>query len=124
VALGSPAEKEALRKTAEARQINLRYFDDNRVGVSLNETTTLNEVKTLVEVFAEGTRRSNHIDIAGLADTIELQYPAGLTRQSAYLTHPVFNRHHSEHEMLRYLKSLENKDLSLTHSMIRWAAAR
>ncbi len=118
VALGSPAEKEALRKTAEARQINLRYFDDNRVGVSLNETTTVNEVKTLVEVFAEGTGRSNHIDIAGIADTIALQYPAGLTRQSAYLTHPVFNRHHSEHEMLRYLKSLENKDLSLTHSMI------
>ncbi|HEX8532199.1 MAG TPA: aminomethyl-transferring glycine dehydrogenase, partial [Cytophagales bacterium] len=118
VALGSPAEKEALRKTAEARQLNLRYFDDNRVGVALNETTTLNEVTKLVEVFAEGTGRTNHIDIAGLANTIELQYPEALTRQSAYLTHPVFNRHHSEHEMLRYLKSLENKDLSLTHSMI------
>jgi glycine dehydrogenase len=118
VTLDSPATKEALRKATEARQLNLRYFDDTRVSVSLNETTTLDEVKTLMEVFAEGTGRSNHIDIAALADTIELQYPAGLTRQSAYLTHPVFNRHHSEHEMLRYLKSLENKDLSLTHSMI------
>ncbi len=118
VALGSPAEKEALRKAAEARQINLRYFDDNRVGVSLNETTTLDEVKTLVEVFAEGGGRSNHIDMGALAGDIRLQYPQALTRQSSYLTHPVFNRHHSEHEMLRYLKALENKDLSLAHSMI------
>ncbi len=118
VALASGTEVTALRKASEARRINLRYFGDNRVSAALNETTTIADVRTLVEVFAEAGGRSNHIDLDTLAADISLEYPENLLRQSAYLTHPVFNTHHSEHEMLRYLKALENKDLSLTHSMI------
>ena len=59
-----------------------------------------------------------NFDVEDLARDITLNYPQNLLRKSAYLQHPVFNKHHSEHEMLRYLKSLENKDLSLVHSMI------
>ena len=58
------------------------------------------------------------LDLDGLKSDISLQIPAELQRKSSFLTHPVFNSHHSEHEMLRYIKSLEAKDLSLCHSMI------
>ncbi|MDJ1480416.1 aminomethyl-transferring glycine dehydrogenase [Cytophagaceae bacterium YF14B1] len=107
-----------IRKVAEAHHINLRYSANNQVSISLDETTTVSDVQTLISVLAEGTGATNHIDLSPIADSIVLQYPEKLTRKSAYLTHPVFNTHHSEHEMLRYLKYLENKDLSLTHSMI------
>jgi glycine dehydrogenase len=63
-----------------------------------------------------------NFEVEELADDITLNYPQELLRKSNYLQHPVFNKHHSEHEMLRYLKSLENKDLSLVHSMIPLAA--
>ncbi|WP_460909944.1 aminomethyl-transferring glycine dehydrogenase [Spirosoma areae] len=104
---------ESLRKSARAAQINLRYLaDDEHVGVSFDEAKTLHDVTELLTVF--GIKA----DIESILDGLEITWPDSLIRQSDYLTHPVFNTHHTEHEMLRYLKSLEEKDLSLVHSMI------
>ena len=107
-----------LRAEALNNEINLHY-QGTVAGISIDETTTYGDIETLVRIFAKLKGRS--LDDAGL-DTLEgtlsSAIPEALQRTSAYLTHPVFNSYHSEHEMLRYIKSLEAKDLSLCHSMI------
>jgi len=110
----SVGDKVAIEREALKRQINFRYFADNYVGISIDETTTIDDVTTIMEIFAaaEGKKSAT---VSPLQDT---NWPATLVRKSSYLTHPVFNTHHSEHEMLRYIKRLENKDLSMVHSMI------
>jgi len=104
---------------AKARRINLRRVSATQVGVSFDETTTRDDLADLLAVFAQaagGTAPSVDALDAGAAGVAAL--PAGLERTSAYLTHHVFNRHHSETEMLRYLRSLSDKDLALDRSMI------
>ena len=96
---------------AESRRINFRRIDAQTIGVSLDETVTAEDVRDILAAFA-GART-----VPDLTDG-DSRLPRGLQRQSAYLTHPVFNSHHSETEMLRYLRLLESRDLSLTHSMI------
>ncbi|MBP7261946.1 MAG: aminomethyl-transferring glycine dehydrogenase subunit GcvPA, partial [Bacteroidia bacterium] len=105
----------ALKKEALTAKINLRYIDDTHVGVSIDETTSLKDINNLLNIFAKATGSS-----APAADTTNLtiEWPAELQRKSSYMTHPVFNSYHSEHEMLRYIKALEAKDLSLCQSMI------
>ncbi len=107
-----------VRSIAEEKEINFRYLPDNQIAISLSETTTIGDVEEIAGVFAESVGLVFHKNIYDLSESIRLDLPQNLIRQSAYLTHPVFSSHHSEHEMLRYLKSLENKDLSLAHSMI------
>lgn len=104
-----------LKSLAESKSINLRYYENGNVGVAFDETKTIDDVKELLEVFAEAAGKSTTIK---LKSEIEIGFGVGLNRTSDFMTHPVFNTHHTEHEMLRYLKSLENKDLSLVHSMI------
>ncbi|NID11893.1 aminomethyl-transferring glycine dehydrogenase [Fibrivirga algicola] len=107
---------ESLKKSARAAQINLRYHtNDELVSLSFDEAKTIKDLKILLDVF--GIQVSAD-DLTSMIDSLELTWPERLVRQSDYLTHPVFNTHHTEHEMLRYLKSLEEKDLSLVHSMI------
>ena len=110
--------RETIRGLALEKEMNFRYFNDNQVGISLDEVKDLADVQQVLEIFAE--IKGKNID--GFAkdhrDRIELEIPEGLHRESNYMEHPVFNLYHSEHEMLRYLKKLENKDLSLVHSMI------
>ncbi len=111
--LTNPIHSEALNN-----EINLNY-KGSVVTISLDETTSLEDAETLIRVFAKVKGKNlNDVDLNGLKSKIEYQIPSGLQRTSAYLTHPVFNSYHSEHEMLRYIKSLEAKDLSLCHSMI------
>jgi glycine dehydrogenase len=108
---------QALRKLAEAQQINLHYFEDGFAGIAIDETTAQCDLLDILQLFA----KSLGIDNAGVMfqyDTNPDNIPETLTRTSPFLQHPVFNTHHSESEMMRYLKSLENKDLSLAHSMI------
>ena len=106
-------DADSLRKSARAAQLNLRYHADGQhVGVSFDEAKSLHDVSELLTVF--GVKAN----LDTLADALEITWPERLVRQSDYLTHPVFSTHHTEHEMLRYLKSLEEKDLSLVHSMI------
>lgn len=99
-----------LRERAEAKGINLRYAGD-RVSLSLDETVTPADLADLTEVI---TGKRADLDSLDAAEGI----PADLQRTSDFLTHPVFNNHHSEHAMLRYLKQLENRDYSLVHGMI------
>lgn len=106
----------AIIQSAEAAQINLRILGRGQLGVSLDETCNEATVLRLFDIFLGA---DHGLDIATL-DTHALPegIPAALVRRSAFLTHPVFNLHHSETEMLRYLKQLENKDLALNQSMI------
>ncbi len=104
-----------IRQQAESQKINLRYTDNNKIVLSLDETTDADEMSRLLSLFSSvkgkaapsWSSRTNGI----IADS-------SFSRTSPILTHPVFNQHHSETEMLRYITGLENKDLSLNHSMI------
>lgn len=108
-------DKDAIAREAERREVNFRYFNDAHVGISIDETTTIEDCTLVLEILAAATnKKTTGISLNGKA----MNWPAALVRQSDYLTHPVFNSHHSEHEMLRYIKRLENKDLSMVHSMI------
>lgn len=107
--------KDTVQKEAEERGVNFRYFGDYSIGISLDETTTLEDCSLILNILAVAEGK-NAPALSSISKDSGL--PASLIRKSDYLTHPVFNRHHSEHEMLRYIKKLENKDLSMVHSMI------
>jgi glycine dehydrogenase len=111
---GGPHTQTQIERLAHANQINLRYYTDGGVGISLDEPTTVKEVQTLLEVFGD----DGAADLKALASSASLDYAAPLARTSDFLTHPVFNSYHAEHEMLRYIKRLESRDLSLAQSMI------
>jgi glycine dehydrogenase len=98
---------------AEEARINLRLFPDGAFGVSLDETTSEKDLENLVRLFDP----EQQIDFPEYS-VLEEELPAGIRRESTYLQHPVFNRYHTETELMRYLKRLENRDLSLTTSMI------
>ncbi len=103
------------RDKAERQQINFRYYNDQHIGISLDETTTPQDLFDIINSFV------NDVDPVAYElehdDTLTC-IPSALTRTSDYLKHPVFNSHHSETQMMRYIKMLENKDLSLNTSMI------
>ncbi|MBL9169971.1 MAG: aminomethyl-transferring glycine dehydrogenase [Verrucomicrobiales bacterium] len=105
-----------LVQAAESHRINLRVFDSESVGVSLDEATSAEDLEALLRVFHQG--RPLPFALTELAHDTTPSWPANLSRTSSYLTHPVFNRFHSETEMLRYIRRLESRDLSLTTSMI------
>ncbi|MET7000940.1 aminomethyl-transferring glycine dehydrogenase [Chitinophaga defluvii] len=105
------ADIAAVKANAAAADINFRYLADNLIGISLDETATINDVNDIIKVFGAAP-----VQAANLKEGNNI--PASLQRTSPYLLHPVFNSHHSESQMMRYLKSLENKDLSLNTSMI------
>lgn len=112
--LDSAANVEKLRNIAEHKQVNLRY-NGTQVCVTINEATTFDDLKELVGIFADFHAKVVTIDDSLVAES---KIPASLIRTSEYLTHKIFNSVNSETDMLRYLKTLENKDLSLTQSMI------
>ncbi len=109
-----PHTQAQIERLAHANQINLRYYPDGSVGVSLDEPTTVKELQVLLELFGD----DGATDLKALAADVTLEYPMSLARTRDFLTHPVFNSYHSEHEMLRYIKRLESRDLSLAQSMI------
>jgi glycine dehydrogenase len=99
-----------------AQHINLRQLDNDSVAVALDETVTDADVRDLLAVFAGGKREAPALDT--LSGEVDARYDERFARTSGFLTHPVFNSHRSETEMLRYMRRLEARDLSLTHSMI------
>lgn len=101
----------ALIKEAEKVGVNIRYVDDNHVGVSFGESITRSDTEALLKAFNVNI---SHLESISHQSNIQ----SSLVRQSPYLTHPVFNSHHSETQMLRYLKNLEDKDIALNFSMI------
>lgn len=109
------APQEDIRKSAEKHDINLRYFADGSIGISIDETTNVADVQLLVQVFANALGKTAPATLDSRSRTLKL---GALARTAPFMTHPVFNSYHSEHEMLRYIKKLEAKDLSMVHSMI------
>ncbi|MCP9447327.1 MAG: aminomethyl-transferring glycine dehydrogenase [Nitrospira sp.] len=110
------AQADQILHRAGRRGINLRRYDDDSLGLSLDEVSSQEEVARLWEIFS-GSERLPFAP-ADLLVAIDPAYPPSLARTSTYLSHEVFHRYHSEHEMLRYLHRLQAKDLSLVHSMI------
>ena len=111
VQTGGRSIKDILR-VAEAHCVNLRVYDSESVGVSIDEATSSEEIEKLLRIF-NGDRPLNF-----RVEDLDTQGPGLPSRTTGFLTHPVFNRYHSETEMLRYIRRLESRDLSLTTSMI------
>ena len=108
-----------IRDAALDAQMNFRYFDEFHIGIALDETSSVQDVRDIAKVFAQSTRASvGPLESAERAAQLPLEYPEGLIRKSAFLTHAVFNTYRSETQMMRYLKSLEKKDIGLDTSMI------
>ena len=113
-----PGQAKVIVERARRQNINLRLIDADQLGLSLDETTSAQTLEALLQCFA-GDAHGQNIEALDLAVRgTESGIPSVLRRQTALLTHPVFNLHHSESAMLRYIKSLENKDLALNHAMI------
>jgi glycine dehydrogenase len=107
------ANAATVSRAAAAAGINFRYFEDGAIGISVDETTTIEDVTDIVKTFTGGGK-----PVYKEGAPLTIKAPIRLRRQSAYLTHPVFNTHHSETEMMRYIRSLERKDVGLDTSMI------
>ena len=106
------SESKSIQKIALSKEINLCYHSDNEISISVNEKTDLKDLDSVVSIFEKFSgQKSNHIDFPNKQLTEN-------DRKSEILSHPVFNSYHSETSLMRYIKSLENKDLSLTQSMI------
>ncbi len=109
------ADAQKVKAIAEKNEFNFYYIDNNTVAISFNETTGLADINTIVSIFAEAAGKEM-IKVTELAT--QTQYSESLNRTSTFLTHEVFNKHHSETALMRYIKMLERKDLALNHSMI------
>lgn len=109
------ADASAIRSIAEKHQVNLYYPDNETVSISVNETTSLGDLDTIVRIFAEATGKAS-TRINDLSTDIHIDLT--VRRQTDFMTLDVFNTYHSETDLMRYIKKLERKDLSLNHSMI------
>ena len=126
IQVGSGRASEIAASAAEASGINLRILDKDRLGVTIDETVEHRDLEDILEIFAKASSASKTdlLSVDKIASDLSLSaselsgVPSTLKRTSTYLTHPVFNTHHSETELLRYIHHLQSKDLSLVHSMI------
>lgn len=111
---GGPRDQAALLQAADALRVNLRAYADGAVGVALDETTTVTDVSDLLTIFGI----TGVVALEEAATAVNAEYDTTFARTSDYLTHPVFNRYHTETEMLRYISRLQSRDLSLAQAMI------
>ena len=109
------ADKKDIKPIAQKHEINFYYIDSNYISISLNETTTIKDLNAIISVFGEAVN-SDSLTIDSLVESSVI--PSELERKTSFLTDDIFNSYHSETEMMRYIKKLERKDLSLNHSMI------
>jgi len=109
------ADAVKVKAVAEKNEVNFFYVDNETISIALNETTSLADLNQIASIFAEALGKPN-VTIDQLAN--ETMVPKNLERNSTFLQHDVFNNHHSESQLMRYIKKLERKDLSLNHSMI------
>jgi len=109
------ADAKKVKTIAEQNEINFYYIDENTVSISLNETTSIPDLNKIISVFAS----ANNTQATAIETLTETNhFPANLERTSTFLEYDIFNKHHSETDLMRYIKKLERKDLSLNHSMI------
>ena len=109
----SPAQIEKVKDLAEAEGINF-YYAEGHVSISFDETTTVQDVKDVVAIFANLAEKDHVFSMSNGVQRI----PDNMVRSTDFMSHPIFSNYHTESKMMRYIKSLENKDLSLMHSMI------
>jgi len=114
---------ENIKTYAEGAKINFNYINDDTLSISIDEKDDLDNINDILEVFAKSCNHSDSQDLikevlSGDYNEATARIPDALYRSSSFMQHDVFNKYHSETEMMRYIKRLENKDLSLTHSMI------
>ncbi|MCB0443482.1 MAG: glycine dehydrogenase (aminomethyl-transferring), partial [Flavobacterium sp.] len=109
------ANAQKVKEVAISKEVNFFYVDAETISISLNETTSIKDINQIIAIFAEATGK-DAFTITELSTSSQL--PDSLERTSSFLTHEVFNNHHSESQLMRYIKKLERKDLSLNHSMI------
>ncbi|MDR1610851.1 MAG: aminomethyl-transferring glycine dehydrogenase, partial [Candidatus Symbiothrix sp.] len=115
IRLPKKASMKVLKETALDCKVNLRYYDNQSVGISIDETTLPEDIGVLLYIFATAIQSEKALDKAIPCKTY---FDDRFLRTSAYLTHPVFNSYRTETELMRYIKRLERKDISLAHSMI------
>jgi glycine dehydrogenase len=115
ICLAPDASMEILRETALECKVNLRYFENEKIGISLDETTLPEDIGVLLYIFSSAIQKEISIE-KEIPEQIYLD--TSLLRTSQYLTHEVFWAYHSETELMRYIKKLERRDISLSHSMI------
>ena len=122
VNVGQGKSDDILAHAVKQYKINLRRFDDSRVGITIDETVDSKDLLDILSIFKDFSKSTKEIEIDQIIQSLPgdggLSIPNPFKRTSEYLTHPVFNTHHSETEILRYIHHLQSKDLSLTHSMI------
>ncbi|MCD4747598.1 MAG: aminomethyl-transferring glycine dehydrogenase [Bacteroidales bacterium] len=111
--------RDTIERSALGKEINFRYIDNKTIGISIDETTSISDINTMLSIFAEANNKQFN-EFVYIPDEYEriTTFPENLKRKSEFLTHPVFNTYHSETEMMRYIKKLEIKDLALNRSMI------
>lgn len=109
------ANASKVKAVAEKNEVNFYYIDEDTISISLNETTSIADINQIISIFAEATGKES-FSITELSTANN--FPKSLERTSSFLQHDVFNNHHSESQLMRYIKKLERKDLSLNHSMI------
>ncbi|MCR8666656.1 aminomethyl-transferring glycine dehydrogenase [Aestuariibaculum sp. M13] len=109
------ADAQKVKAVAERNEVNFFYVDAETISISFNETTSIKDINQIIAIFAEALGKEA-FTVTELSTASKL--PASLERTSSFLTHDVFNNHHSESQLMRYIKKLERKDLSLNHSMI------
>lgn len=108
---------DGLHAASQAASLNLRRVDDKHVGVTFDESVSPSDLVNLINVFASAASKSP-VSLTDLVEPEASSLPSELQRTSEYLPHPVFNKHHSETEMMRYIHHLASKDIGLVHSMI------
>jgi len=109
------ADASKVKAIAEKHEVNFFYIDGETISISVNETTSISDLNQIITIFAEATGKES-FEVSELSSTNNI--PSTLERTSTFLTHDVFNSHHSESQLMRYIKKVERKDLSLNHSMI------
>jgi glycine dehydrogenase len=109
------ADANKVKAIAEKNEVNFYYIDAETISISINETTSISDINQIIGIFAEASGKEK-FTVSEL--TTSSTIPNGLVRTSTFLQHEVFNNHHSESQLMRYIKKLERKDLSLNHSMI------
>ena len=124
VRVGPGKASEVAAWAAEAKEINLRVLDGNRLGITVDEKVEKDDLEEILSIFEHFSSRKDISTVDEIATSLQLSatkilgMSEPLQRNTPYLEHPVFNTHHSETELLRYINHLQSKDLSLTHSMI------
>ena len=111
-------ERSLLEPVATKLEVNFYYPTDDTVRLSWDEAKDLDDLKLLQQIFEEVTGKQSDLNFSVEMDKLEMQLPSSILRDSEFMSHEVFHAYRTEHEMLRYMKRLESKDLSLVHSMI------